>query len=248
MNTSDEYQTQVINFINNEIKQIKNKLYVNNNEEKENEKILVDERTKMKERIQFFQESLHINTNNNIQSTIDYLFNTTNNNITHWEAENIKFEDSLKEVTKICKIEEDKLKAVQKEYDFAKGKTNSNDVDPKLAKQLPILKAEIDGFKKKLPLLRSDVQKAKEKEVYSIKKIEELKKDIKYFTKNLIKEESHSKEPEKINTNLDIKLNNEQSQIQYKDEESLLPKLNDLGNKNGCWLCGDDQECTCDND
>jgi hypothetical protein len=106
MNTSDEYQTQVINFINNEIKQIKNKLYVNNNEEKENEKILVDERTKMKERIQFFQESLHINTNNNIQSTIDYLFNTTNNNITHWEAENIKFEDSLKEVTKICKIED----------------------------------------------------------------------------------------------------------------------------------------------
>ena len=143
MQKSEEYTTLVITFINNEIKQIKNKLYVNNNEEKENEKISVDERTKMKERIQFFQDALNSNTNtdDNIQLTVDYLFNTTTSNITFWEAENIKFEESLKEVSKICKIDEDKVKALQKEYDFARGKTNSNDVDPKLAKQLPILKA-----------------------------------------------------------------------------------------------------------
>ncbi len=245
MNHSEEHTKYVINFINNEIKQIKNKLYVNNNEEKENEKISVDDRTKMKERIQFFQNSLNMNTDNNIQATIDYLFNTTTNNITYWENENIKFEESLKEITKICKIEEDKLKVLQKEYDFARSKTNSNDVDPKLAKQLPILKAEIDVFKKKVPLIRADVQKAKEKEVSSIKKIDELKKDIKYFTKNLIKEESQSKEPEKLNHN--FKLDTEDSK-DFKDTESLLPKLNDLENKNGCWLCGDDQECTCDDD
>ncbi len=242
MNHSEEYTTQIITFINNEIKQIKAKLYVNNNEEKENEKISVDDRTKMKERIQFFQESLNINTDNNIQLTIDYLLNTTTNNITYWEAQNIKFEEELKEITKICKIEDDKLKTLQKEYDFARGKTNSNDVDPKLAKQLPILKAEIDGFKKKIPLIRADVQKAKEKEVHSLKKIDELKKDIKYFTKHFIKNDSQSKEPEKSNNIL--KLYNEFN----KETEKELPKLNDLENKNGCWLCGDDVECTCDND
>ncbi len=242
MDNSEEYTTQVITFINNEIKQIKNKLYVNNNEDKENEKILVDERTKMKERIQFFQDALNINTSDNIQLTVDYLFNTTTNNITHWEAENIKFEASLKEITKICKIEEDKLKVLQKEYDFARGKTNSNDVDPKLAKQLPILKAEIDGFKKKVPLLRADVQKAKEKEVHSIKKIDELKKDIKYFTKILIKDKD--KESTKDTESLKNEFKND---YKMDDNQELIPaKLPDLENKNGCWLCGDDQECTCD--
>ena len=238
MDNSTEYKSLVITFINNEIKQIKNKLYVNNNEEKENEKIQVDDRIKMKERIQFFQ-ALNANINDNIQLTVDYLFNTTTSNITFWEAENIKFEESLKEITKICKIEEDKLKALQKEYDFARGKTNSNDVDPKLAKQLPILKAQIDEFKKKNPLIRADVQKAKEKEVYSIKKIDELKKDIKYFTKSLIKDSS--KDSSKNN---DEKKSNEPFKI--NDEDFNPPKLEDVGNKNGCWLCGDDAECTCD--
>ena len=239
MDNSTEYKSLVITFINNEIKQIKNKLYVNNNEEKENEKIQVDDRIKMKERIQFFQDALNANINDNIQLTVDYLFNTTTSNITLWESENIKFEQSLKEITKICKIEEDKVKALQKEYDFARGKTNSNDVDPKLAKQLPILKAQIDEFKKKNPLIRADVQKAKEKEVYSIKKIDELKKDIKYFTKSLIKDSSKYS-----SKNNDEKKSNEPFKI--NDEYFNPPKLEDVGNKNGCWLCGDDAECTCD--
>ncbi len=118
----------------------------------------------------------------------------------------------IEDLQKQCKFEHDKYTNMGYHYN-GNGSTE-------FYKKIPELKKKMDGLKLEIPKYRNEYNKAKEPEVYTLKRIDILKKELEYYTKKLTF--SSTNNDENINENTD------------KNIQSVKE----------CWLC--DGPCTCD--
>lgn len=140
----------------------------------------------------------------------------------------LQLEENYKTINKTFIVASKKLKDIedlQKQYKSEHDKyTNmgyhyNGTGSSEFYKKIPELKKKMDGLKSEIPKYRNEFNKAKEPDVYTLKRIDTLKKDLEYYRK---------------------KLTFTSSTTENIDENTIK----ETKNVKECWLC--EGECTCD--
>lgn len=118
----------------------------------------------------------------------------------------------IEDLQKQCKLEHTRYTGMGYHYN-GNGSTE-------FYKKIPELKKKMDSLAQEIPKYRNEYNKYKEPEVYTLKRIDILKKELEYYTKKLILS----------STNTD----NTTDELAVKNTQSVKE----------CWLC--EGICTCD--
>lgn len=160
----------------------------------------------------------------NPEEISEYLIKDIQDNIHQLEEHYKKISPILVIATKKLKDIEDLQKQYKSDHDTytRMGYSYNGNGNSEFYKKIPELKKKMDGLKLEIPKYRNEYNKAKEPEVYTLKRIEILKKELDFYQKRLTLPTT--------NNNIITNTN---------------PATN-TNTVNECWLC--DGPCTCEDD